>query len=230
MTQFGLILPAGGSGTRLGGTKKQFRTLADEPVLVKTIRAFFDIESIAEIVVAVPDAHVTDTETLLTPLFQGKIKVCAGGKTRQASVFNAFQKLDARTTHVLVHDAVRPFIRPAEITEIMEVCIQKGSCVPVLSVVDTLRKGKNGYLGKTVSREELFRMQTPQAFEKETLIQAYFDAILAQYEGTDDCEFMQRIGQNVAYIEGNPLNIKITTPQDWEIAELLFRLLKNMEA
>lgn len=224
---FALILPAGGSGTRLGGTKKQFRTLSGAPMLLQTIGAFYHHPQIAQIIIPLPDADFEEAKSLLNQHFEEKVLPCLGGQTRSQSVQNALQLISPELSFVLVHDAVRPFMRQQDIEAICQATIDYGACVPVLPVSDTLRKGELGVLNQTVAREDLFRMQTPQGFNKAWLIEAYHQAELQQWDGTDDCEFVQRIGKSVHYILGNPLNLKVTTPEDWAIAEILWEITQR---
>jgi 2-C-methyl-D-erythritol 4-phosphate cytidylyltransferase len=223
-----LIVAAGGSGTRLGGIKKQFRHLGGKSVLQQTLNTFAKLPEITQIVVALPQNEAEEWQNLQAQFPTERLCLCKGGATRQASVLNALSQLSADIRTVLVHDAVRPFIQENDIRKVLDAVHQYQAVVPVLAVADTLRKGKDGQLQASVSREDLFRMQTPQAFDRKILCDAYQYAQESNFlSATDDCELLQHFGKTVHYVSGNPLNQKITTPEDWENAEIWWKIHQN---
>ncbi len=147
--------------------------------------------------------------------------VVPGGNTRQESVFAGLQALKGKATHVLVHDAARPFCPPELIRSAAERCVQSGACILAVPVKATLKKAKNCNVAQTVPRREMWEAQTPQAFDYDLLIDAYERAFADGYTGTDDSELVERLGHAVEIIEGTDANIKITTPHDLQYAQLM---------
>lgn len=215
----GVVIPAGGSGRRMGGDRKQYRQLGDAPVLIQTLRAFSKHPEVGPLVVVVPEDAAGETETQLEAV--GLVAdVVAGGKTRQASVGNGLAALPPSVEWVLVHDAVRPFVSMALISRVIARVRAAGAAAPAVPVADTLRRGADGTFGETVSRDGVWAMQTPQAARRDLLEIAYARATGAVT--TDDVDLLQRAGVEVALVEGDARNLKLTRPEDWEIALALW--------
>lgn len=220
----GVVLPAGGSGTRMGGAPgtpaKQFRELGGAPVLVQTLRAFADHPAIAVAVVVVPAGEEGAVADQLAA-FETEAIVAAGGPTRQASVANGVRALPADVDLVLVHDAVRPFVSADVISRVVEAARQSGAAAAAVPVADTLRHGGSGPLfGETVPREGLWAMQTPQAARRDWLVRATANA--AGFVATDEVGLLQHAGHSVRIVEGDSRNVKLTRPSDWDLAEALW--------
>lgn len=215
----GVVIPAGGSGRRMGGDRKQYRRLGDAPVLVQTLRAFMQHPEIGPCVAVVPDDAVEDTRRQLEAA-RLAADVVAGGDTRQASVGNGLAALPASVEWVLVHDAVRPFVSAALIARVLAAVRASGAAAPAVPVADTLRRGADHRFGETVSREGLWAMQTPQAARRDLLEIAYARAGGAL--ATDEVGLLQRAGVEVTLVEGDARNIKLTRPEDWEVALALW--------
>ncbi len=220
-SQVAVLVPAAGRGTRLGGVRKQFRLLGNRPLLEQTLWAFEQHPAIDGLVVAVPADRV---ECVAEALRQSGLKklwrVVAGGATRQDSVAAALRSLPAEVGVVLVHDAVRPFILPEQITAVLEAVHQVGAAALAIPETDTVRRSDDGYLAETVPRHQLYRMQTPQGFRRDWLEAAYAQA--ADPPATDDVELVRRLGYPVARVAGSVFNFKITTTEDWELASMLW--------
>ncbi len=216
-----VILPAGGQGFRLGGERKQFRRLGGKPIYLQTLRVFLEHPRVAHIVLVVPeDAMPSVRETLHRDGIDTPT-VVAGGKTRQQSVFAGLLSCPP-SSYVLVHDAVRPFIRPEQVSEVIRAVERYGAAAPAIPVTDTVRRAEEGLFGQTVSREDLFAMQTPQGFRTDWLLEAHRRAADEGFESTDDVELVRRIGHPVHVAPGDPLNIKITGPYEWDLARRLW--------
>jgi len=123
---------------------------------------------------------------------------------------------------VLVHDAVRPFIAAEAITEVVDAVRAHGAAALAVPVADTLRSGTNDTFGETVPRADLYRMQTPQGFRRALFEAAHRQAMDAEIIATDDVELVQRAGHDVRIVTGSTQNFKITTPEDWELAQRLW--------
>ncbi len=218
-----VLIPAAGQGTRLGGHRKQFRRLGGEPLLVQTLRVFERHAEIDHLLVAAPVKATEALEMELRRVGLSKlIAVVVGGATRQRSVHAALKAVPPGVEVVLVHDAVRPFVEAGQLSAIIRAVRTAGAAALALPVVDTMRYGVKECFGETMPRSGLFRMQTPQGFRRDWFEEAHAQAHRQSYEATDDVELVQRLGRRVQIIEGSPRNIKITTPEDWELARLLW--------
>ena len=226
MPQVSVVIAAGGRGKRMGGgTPKQFLRLGGVPILQRTIAAFDVIPSVREIVVVVPADSLARTRLLVRRAGFRKVSaVVQGGKDRQASVLNGLSGCASRTGLVLVHDAVRPFAGKATIMRVIRAAARYGAAVVGVPVGDTIKvesRGRPGYYARTLRREELWAVQTPQGFRYPLLLEAHRRARAAGFRGTDDASLVERMGLPVRIVPGSGRNIKITTPDDRKMAEFL---------
>lgn len=206
----------------MGGPRKQFRTLGDAPLLVQTLRVFDAHPDVHHLVVAGPAGETEALEqTFAAAGFAKPVTVVEGGGTRQASVAAALAAAPPSVGIVLVHDAVRPFASRALVDRCLDAARRYGAAIPVVSVADTVRRAAQGVCGETVPREGLFLVQTPQAFRRNWLdaAQAAADPAAA----TDDATLVQAAGYAVHMVEGERRNFKVTTPEDWELARILWQ-------
>ncbi|MDQ7039748.1 MAG: 2-C-methyl-D-erythritol 4-phosphate cytidylyltransferase [Rhodothermus sp.] len=212
-----VLVPAAGRGVRMGGTRKQFRRLGGRPLLEQTLWTFAAHPEVDELIVAVPADCVEQVTTALQKAgLPEPWQVVAGGRTRQESVRAALDALAAEVDIVLVHDAVRPFILPEQISAVLEATRRVGAAALAIPETDTVRRVHDSLLGETVPRAGLYRMQTPQGFRRDWL-----EAAHRQYgheTATDDVELVQRLGYPVVCVPGSSFNLKITTAEDWELA------------
>lgn len=218
------IIPAGGSGQRMGlGEPKQFVTLAGLPLLVHTLRSFAATPSINAIVVAVPAAEISRTEKLLRDYGIDNIHaVVAGGATRQESVRHGLVAVPANTELVVVHDAARPLVSPQLITACIDAAAKHGAAIAAVPVKDTLKREAPGQMvAATVERTALWQAQTPQVARRELLEAAYAAAAHDHFVGTDEASLLEHNGCPVALVPGSETNLKITRPEDLTIAEAL---------
>jgi 2-C-methyl-D-erythritol 4-phosphate cytidylyltransferase len=219
-----VLVPAAGEGRRLGGPRKQFRTLGDRPLLVQVLQVFEQHPGVGHLVVAVPEPHVQEvTDRLQNEGLSTLSAVVSGGASRQASVQNALRAAPAPVEVVLVHDAVRPFVQARQVKRVIEATRTHGAASLAMPVADTLRNGQGEVFGETVSRKGLYRMQTPQGFRRAWLEEAH--RVAAQSDGrpaTDDVGLVQRIDREVRIVRGDRRNFKITTDGDWQLAQQLW--------
>lgn len=145
---------------------------------------------------------------------QGRICVVAGGAERQDSVFNGLQALPPDCDWVLIHDGVRPFASPELLKRTWDAALTNGAAIAALPASDTIKRVRAGQVVETVSREELWLVQTPQVFRREILFEAYREAHRQGWVGTDDAFLVERLGVPVAVVTGERSNIKVTTPED----------------
>lgn len=226
-----MLVPAAGRGSRMGGTRKQYRMLGGASLLVRTLQVLQASPAIDHIVVAAPEADVDRLTRQLGA--QGIHKLHAlvrGGSSRQTSVARALEATPDGTDVVVVHDAVRPFVPPSCIEAVVETARRVGAASLAIAATDTLRRGRDNVFEETVDRSGLYRMQTPQAFRASWFREAHRAARTDGFVGTDDVALLQRVGRAVTIVDGSPMNIKITTPDDWLLAEALWAMRETNPA
>ena len=214
-----VLVPAAGSGTRLGpGAPKALRLLGGEPLLVHALRRVCLAPSVAVVVVAAPPGEVDAVRALLAPV--APVTVVAGGEHRQASVAAALAAVPVDVPIVLVHDAARALAPPA-LVEAVAAAVRAGAeaVIPVLPVVDTIKEvGPTGEVRGTVDRAPLRAVQTPQGFQREILAAAHAAAVDPL---TDDAGLVEKQGVRVTCVPGSDHALKITRPFDLLLAEHL---------
>ncbi len=219
------IIPAAGSGTRMGGkVKKQFALLNGKPVLVCTLQRFEHCVDVDEIVVVVPESELVETEALLSKYRIHKVsRTVVGGQKRQDSVSNALNRITPRVSDVvLVHDAVRPFIEYRKISEVVKACREFDAAVVAVQPKDTIRRSAGGgFFDQTVDRNALWLVQTPQAFKAGLLLRAFEQAARDKFYSTDEAALVERLGVRSRIVEGSYDNIKITTQEDLDLGSLI---------
>jgi len=219
------IIPAAGSGTRIGGgIKKQFLPLKGKPIIVHTLQQFEHCPDIDEVAMAIPESAMSDMEAIVGRYRLHKVsKMMMGGKKRQDSVNNVLNHLILRDSDiVLVHDGVRPFIETKRITHLLKVCKEYDAAVLAVQPKDTIRRSTGGgFFDQTLDRTALWLVQTPQAFRAKLLVKAFGKAREDKFYSTDEAALVERLGVKVRIVEGNYDNIKITTPEDLELGMLI---------
>ncbi|MBT3365952.1 MAG: 2-C-methyl-D-erythritol 4-phosphate cytidylyltransferase [Nitrospina sp.] len=215
------IIPAGGQGTRMGGTvPKQFQALKGKPVLHYTLRTLQESDLIDSLVLVVPEKELVNARADWLNRPPVVKQVVVGGEKRQDSVFNGYQVLPKNTDIVLVHDGVRPFLSKEMIQETLEVADKFGAAITAIPVNDTLKQVNNsGTVLRTVEREGLWRVQTPQAFRFDLLGEAFLKAQADSFYGTDEGSLIEYLGQEVRIVDGSEWNLKITRPEDLLLGE-----------
>lgn len=214
-----VIIVAGGSGKRMGAAiPKQFLLLANQPVLQHTIQAFHQFDGHINVILVLPEDHISHWKALCEKYqFELPHQIAVGGNERFHSVKNGLQLLNAEQL-VGVHDGVRPLVSQNSIVRCFEEAFQTGAAVPCVPVSDTLRK-VNGTQSQWVNRAEYVRVQTPQCFKTDLLMSAYNQPFSKDF--TDDASVVEKAGYQVTLVKGNEENIKITGPADLVIAEAL---------
>ncbi len=219
------IIPAGGYGKRIGaGVHKQLIEIAGKPILIHTLEKFQNCDCIDAIIIATAPEIMLEVENLIKKFNITKVvEVTIGGNERQDSVYNALQMMVYHHTEiVVVHDAVRPFISCEKICEVVSACKETGAAILAVRPKETVKLGdKDGFVEKTLDRNLVWLVQTPQAFYYSILQQAYKRAYTDSFYGTDDASLIERLGVKVKVIEGLYENIKITTPEDIEFARMM---------
>jgi len=216
------ILVAAGRGERMGTDRpKAFLDLAGQPLLVRAARAFEAAPSVEGIVAVVPQDDVETARGLLAPV-KKLAGVAAGGSRRQDSVLEGLRLVPADFDGVvLVHDAARPLVDVPLIEAVTRAAAETGAALPVLAVVDTVKRVRDGCVVETLDREELAAAQTPQGFRFPLLVDAYEAAFRDRLTLTDESMAVERLGTPVRAVAGSPRNRKITTPADLAWAEVV---------
>ena len=216
------VVPAGGTGTRMGGTvPKQFLELNGKPILYYTLKTLQDCGIISELILVVPEKEYDNACTDWLGKPEIVTKVVVGGKKRQDSVYNGFCELSQKTEIVLVHDGVRPFLSHQMIQESVDTAREYGAAITAIRVNDTIKKVEDsGLVSKTVDRDGLWRVQTPQVFRYELLEEAFKKANSEKFYGTDEGTLIEHLGKPVKVVEGSEQNIKITRPEDLRLSEI----------
>lgn len=210
------IIVAAGSGTRLGGIKKQFLNIGDYSVLYRSFKKL-SLAGAEEIVVVTSKEDVDKVKDILHGEKHLRA-VVEGGKTRQESVKNGFLACSKDNDLILIHDAARPFVKIDEIKNVMSVARKTGAATLGAFVVDTIKTLDGSVIEKTLDRDKLFSVYTPQVFSK-----SVYKSALENFDDsfTDDCSLVEASGTPVHAVVGSRDNIKITTKEDIEYAKFL---------
>lgn len=217
---FSAVIVAAGSGTRAGpGQAKQWRRVADKPVLRWSVEAFIAAGATDIVVVTSPEGALALPNVLEN--LEGW-RAAPGGATRALSVQSGLAALAARPDDepVLIHDAARPFLTRATIEAVLAGLARADGAIPALAVADTLKRAGDSGTLVTTAREGLWRAQTPQAFRRSTLVAAYARWI-GETEPTDDAQVVEAAGGHVIVTPGDPLLMKLTYPEDLAMADRL---------
>jgi len=220
----GVLIPAAGRGERAGtGVPKQFRAIAGIPMLLRSIRPFAQHPRVRMIVVALPSESASTPPDWLAPLCGDRLRIVAGGATRAESVRRALAALPEECDLVLVHDAARPFVSQGEIDDVIAAAEQGTGAVAAVPVSDTLKQSADGrHVVATAPRAGLWRALTPQGFPRLLFEKAYAAAGEAA-AATDDASLVEAAGGTVVLVPGRTTNMKVTTPDDFAMAEALGR-------
>lgn len=221
-----VIIPAAGFGERMGATiGKQFLLMNDKPILVHTLERFEQCAGVSEIIVATQKSSFAIIEEIKKKYSLRKLKSpVEGGQRRQDSIANALRFIDPNAEIIVVHDAVRPFVHLKEIVQSIETAKYYGASVVAVRAKDTMKQAStDGRVEKTLNRSSLWSAQTPQTFQRKILIDAYTHAEKMNITATDDSFLAEQIGVLPIIVEGSYENIKITTPDDLLLAELLLK-------
>jgi 2-C-methyl-D-erythritol 4-phosphate cytidylyltransferase len=227
MSRIVAILPAAGLGTRMGAeTPKQFLELEGVPIVILSLRRIASCDEITDIIVATRgDGIPRLEERIRKEKFHQKVRVVAGGDSRQESVARALEEVPADAEIVLVHDAVRPFVTREQVARVIEEARRCQAAILGIPAMDTVKEVKRTSLPEdvalitaTIPRERVVLAQTPQAFATKLLKEAYARAQADGISASDEAGLVERIGHDVHVVLGSERNIKITKPADMELA------------
>ncbi len=217
------VIVAAGRGTRLGASvPKAFLELAGRPLFAHSLAVFDSHAAVAQIVIVAPADRLKETARLAADCRVGtQLAVVAGGGERWESVRNGVSECAPGIEWVLVHDAARPFVTEQVVDSLLETAASYRAAVTVTEVVDTIRRFDGDRAGDTVDRHSLVRVGTPQLFSRGELLRGFGLAQSLSSPPTDEAVLMQHLGIDVGIAWGDPINFKITTPRDMELARLL---------
>lgn len=219
--EWGAVIVAAGRGTRMAAAdNKPYLPLDGRPVLAHTLEAFERCSAVSSIVLVTAPGEEARARAVAFEASALKVSaIVPGGAERQDSVYAGLEALG--TEGVLVHDAARPLITPAQIEACCREAERHGSAALAVPVKDTIKiEGEKGFMTETPDRSTLWSVQTPQAFVREELMRAHRLAKEAGAFATDDTMLLERLGRKVAIVQGDYRNLKITTPEDLPVAEL----------
>ena len=216
----GAVIVAAGNASRMGGIDKVMAPINGEPMIVRTVRTFQNAVAVKEIVIVTREDLIPKI-TSLCGKFDKVRAVVVGGKDRAESVKNGLRMLSKQVKLAAVQDGARPLITEAVIDRTVRAAHTYGAAAPAIPVKDTIKVVEGGIVSSTPDRATLKAIQTPQVFDFDLLKAALKKAFEDGAAITDDCSAVERMGFKVRIVEGDERNIKVTTPMDLKIAELL---------
>lgn len=222
MPSFALILPAAGRSTRFGQSRsKLLETLAGSSVIARSLQPFLARSDLAKVII--PCGNERSIRDALSQPLDPRVEFCAGGETRADSVLAALRQVPASIEWVAVHDAARPLVTAALIENTLAVARNHGAAVPALAVALTIKQATGplpARVERTVPRDALWAMQTPQIMRRADLLDAFERCPLPMDRVTDDVQLLELAGKDVWLVAGEERNLKITTAMDLRVAEL----------
>lgn len=222
------IILAAGSGKRMqAGQNKMFLQLSGKTVLERTVSAFQHCDAVDGIVVVAKAEELAQVKEILPQKIYDKIVAyTAGGKERQDSVLCGLRVLDAQYSKVLIHDGARPFITATLIHTLLSQLIPGSGTIAGVPAKDTVKRvNADGIVEETLVRSELWNIQTPQCFYTNEILSCYEQAQRENYSGTDDASLAEKYGLSVHVVQAYYENIKLTTPEDLDVAEVFLKRL-----
>ena len=219
-----VVIVCAGNSTRMGGVNKILLPLGDRKVIGVTMQAFQSCESVSEIIIVAREDDIPAIQAEAEAAGITKLAACTtGGATRQESVINGIRKISKETELVAVHDGARPLVKPEHIERAIKDASVFGGATLGVPVKDTIKTVDGGLIIDTPPRSSLYITQTPQIFKRNLYFEGIDFALEHGLDFTDDCQLVEAIGGKVAMTVGDYTNIKITTPEDIDIAEVLLR-------
>lgn len=220
----GVVIVAAGESTRTAGKElKQFRWVAGKPMLLHSLHTFMARADVVSVVCVIPQSYVADPPPWIFQCDVDRLLLSIGGRTRTESVRNGLDDLPNEASIALIHDAARPLVDAAMIDRVVARA-RSGECVvPALPVVDTIKEvDAEGHVLRTIDRESLRRVQTPQGFPREIIQRVHREARTANISATDDAALCEQLGIPVAVVPGSELAMKVTDENDFARVEALF--------
>jgi 2-C-methyl-D-erythritol 4-phosphate cytidylyltransferase len=220
----GVVIVAGGSGTRVGGRElKQFRWVAGKPMLLHSLQTFMARADVVSVVCVLPQHLAADPPPWIFQCDIDRLMISVGGKTRRHSVANGLDDLPDEAQVVLIHDAARPGVTDAMISRVIAAARRDGAAIAALPVSDTIKTvNEEGRITGTVDRSALWRAQTPQGFTRDIIVKAHRAGTAGRIDATDDAALCEHLGIPVTVVPGDERAMKVTEEADFARAEALF--------
>ncbi|QDT38275.1 2-C-methyl-D-erythritol 4-phosphate cytidylyltransferase [Stratiformator vulcanicus] len=227
MPKFAVILAAAGQSSRFtsGRRKKPFVELKGRPLWVRCADVFSSVDDVTSIAITIADEDIDwFRDTFRANLGFMNVEVVSGGAERADSVQNALAQIPDDTDYVAVHDAARPLITKQWVRAVFDEAVAHGAAIPAVPIAGTVKKvDETNAIEETVPRAGLWEAQTPQVFQADLLRRAY--AKRGGFQATDEAQLVERIGHPVRVVNSSPMNFKITTSDDFKMAEALINRL-----
>ncbi len=214
------VIVSAGNSSRMGGVNKQFLEINNVPVLVHTAKVFQTLTLINEIVIVTRECDIQDVTDLVKKYNLSKVSsIVCGGETRQLSVYNGVINTDKNADFIAIHDGARPLVTEKVIEDTIKASFEFSAAATGVRVKDTVKQvNDNNDIIATPDRAYLRFIQTPQVFKKSLYLNAV-NSVENSKDFTDDCMLIEAFGKTVKFVDGDYENIKITTPEDVELAE-----------
>jgi len=230
MSEIGVLIAAAGRGRRMGkNINKQFLNLMGKPVLYHTIKTFLDWPRDFELNIVLHPDEIEYFKNNIMPLFidyQTEFNLIAGGKSRKESVNNGLKDFSDKVNYVIIHDGARPMLKK-ELIERTYLAVKKYDAVSCgIKVKDTIKVVENSFSKKTLARNSLRAIQTPQAFRLDLIKKAHKN--YKKDKALDDASLVEELGKKVYIVDGDYNNFKITTPEDLKPAEIILKEKSNV--
>ena len=218
-----VIILAAGKGTRMNvGYNKMFLKLGGKEIIWHTLNRFCSCSFVNKIILVTGAEDLNKCREICSG-FDKEIVVTEGGKTRQESSLKGISVSDS--DYVMIHDGARPFITEEDILKTRDAAFEYGAAAVGTRCIDTLKTcDENGFISGTVDRDKVFKIYTPQAFDKKMLLEFHEKAVSECIDVTDDSALCEYCGKKVKFVEGSPLNVKITTGDDILLGETLLKI------
>lgn len=210
---------------------KPFLTLRGQTILERTLSVFMPLGSLRQVIVATSGEFAAEARHIMESVLPEDIagQAVIGGEERQHSIHNALERT-ADVDLVLVHDAVRPFVKLAHVEACCRAASETGAALLGIPAEDTMKRVDDRHIVReTPPRSLMWQAQTPQVFRKTLLVKAYERAAQDQFTGTDDAALVERLGETVKMVEGDRMNMKLTYPLDLQLAELIIDNIQNQD-
>jgi 2-C-methyl-D-erythritol 4-phosphate cytidylyltransferase len=224
-----VIIPAAGKGKRFKGEDKLLKKIGRYPVIIHTLKAFEKSPEIDEIVLVVQKKKIKFYKNLIENYNFKKVKkIVKGGKERQDSVYNGIRSLKYSPEFLIIHDGDRPFLKKSLLKKIIKELRKNQAVICGVPLKETVKEVENSQIVKTLKREKLWHIQTPQAFNFEIIKKAHQKAKEENFYSTDDSALLERLGYSVKIIKGSYSNIKITTYEDFLYAKSIYKMWNRL--
>ena len=213
------IITAAGSGRRFGEAK-QFKKLHGKPLYEYSLDIFIKSRLFNEVILVIPNNNQEKLQGEIKRKYGSQVNLVIGGPERQDSVKNAIQNSNPKVDLVVIHDAARPFITKTLIEKCISACETSDGAIIAMQPHDTIKFSKDNIVEKTIDRSNIWMAQTPQAFNKQKILEAYSSREFDDLIITDESSLMEKLGYKIMIVPGTGKNFKITTLDDWKRAEV----------